>query len=54
MMRLLPYVAGGPGGMSGGLAELGVIGGLVLAGAVKRGLRYGWRRLTAPKGRHRR
>lgn len=52
-MRLLPYVAGGQGGMSGGLLEVAVIVGLVLAGVVKLGLRHGWRHLTAPKGRHR-
>jgi hypothetical protein len=46
-MRLLPYVAG-----PGGALELGVVGGLVLAAAVKWGLRRTWRRLTAPRGRH--
>ena len=29
------------------------LGGLALAGAIKFGLKYGWRRLRAPKGRHR-
>lgn len=52
-MTLLPYVAGAQGGASGGVMELGVIGGLVLAGVVKAMLRYGWRRLRAPGGRHR-
>lgn len=33
--------------------EAAVLGGLVLAAVVKVALRYGWRRLTAPKGRHR-
>jgi hypothetical protein len=41
------------GPASAGLLELGVVGGLVLAGVVKSGLRYGWRRLIAPPGRHR-
>jgi hypothetical protein len=48
---LLPYVAGNSGGASGGLVELGVIGGVVLAAAVKSGLRYGWRPLGSPKGK---
>jgi len=33
--------------------EAAVLGGLVLAGAVKVVLRYGWKRVTAPRGRHR-
>ena len=33
--------------------ELAIVGGLVLAAMVKVALRYGWRRLTAPRGRHR-
>jgi hypothetical protein len=33
--------------------EFGIIGGLLLAAIVKTLLRFGWRRLTAPKGRHR-
>jgi hypothetical protein len=52
-VQLLPFVAGGPGGVSSRLTELGVIGGLALAGVVKWGLRHGWRHLTAPRGRHR-
>lgn len=52
-MRLPPYVIGGPGGVSSGLTELGVIGGLALAGLLKWGLKYGWRRVSARRGRHR-
>jgi hypothetical protein len=52
-VTLLPYVTGNAGGASAGLLELGVVGGLVLAGVVKSGLKYGRRRLTAPAGRHR-
>jgi hypothetical protein len=43
---LLPYVTGGASGAGGGLAELGVIGGLVLAAVVKWGLKFAWRRLS--------
>jgi hypothetical protein len=39
--------------MSATLYEVAVIGGLVLAGSAKWELKYGWRRLIAPKGRHR-
>jgi hypothetical protein len=39
--------------MSSTLLHFAVAGGLALAGVVKVALRYGWRRLTAPKGRHR-
>jgi hypothetical protein len=35
------------------LYEFAIIGGLVLAGVVKFGLRRAWSRLSAPKGRHR-
>ena len=52
-MVLLPYVAASPGGVSEGLLELGVVGGLALAAVVKSGLRCGWKRLAAPRGRHR-
>lgn len=52
-MQLLPYIAGGSGGLGEALTEAGMIGGLVLAGLVKWGLRYSWRRVTAPRGRHR-
>jgi hypothetical protein len=48
---LLPYIAGNSGGVSGGMLEIGVLGGLVLAAIVKSGLRYGWRRLGSPKGK---
>jgi hypothetical protein len=48
-MVLLPYVTGGAGG---GLVELGVAGGLVLAASVKWGLKFTWRRMSAPRGRH--
>jgi len=44
---LLPYIAGNPGGLSGGALELGVVLGLTLAGAAKFGLRLAWRRVTA-------
>jgi hypothetical protein len=49
---LLPFV-GGQGGMGEGLADAAVIGGLMLAGLVKWGLKRGWRRVAAPRGRHR-
>ena len=39
--------------MSGTLLEAGVIVGLALANLVKLTLRYGWRRVTAPKGQRR-
>ena len=52
-MQLLPFVTGSQGGLSSGLAELGVIIGLALAGVIKLGLRYGWRHMTASRGRHR-
>jgi hypothetical protein len=32
---------------------IGISGGLAVAGLTKLLLRHGWRRLTAPKGRHR-
>jgi hypothetical protein len=38
--------------MSSALYEVAILGGLVLAGVVKWGLRRSWRRLRAPKGRH--
>jgi hypothetical protein len=40
-------------GISSAAVEFGIAGGVVLAGLVKLLLRYGWHRLTAPKGRHR-
>jgi hypothetical protein len=52
-MQLLPYVTTGPGGASGGVLELAVIGGLVLGDAVKWGLKRAWRKVAAPRGRHR-
>jgi hypothetical protein len=52
-MILLPYVHAASGGVSSTLVEAGVAGGLVLAAVVKSGLRRAWRRLAAPKGRHR-
>jgi hypothetical protein len=52
-MRLLPYVAAGPGGINGSVVELAVIGGLVLGDAVKWGLKRAWRKVAAPRGRHR-
>jgi hypothetical protein len=50
---LLPYIAGSSGGMTGGVLEAGVVLGLTLAGAVKWGLRFAWRRLSAPEGKRR-
>lgn len=50
---LLPYIAGSSGGASGVALELGMVGGLVLAAIVKWGLRFAWKRLSAPRGRHR-
>jgi hypothetical protein len=52
-VQLLPYVTTGPGGASGGVLELALLGGLVLGDAAKWGLRRAWRRLAAPRGRHR-
>jgi hypothetical protein len=40
-------------GMSSTVVTVGVSGGLAVAGLVKLTLQYGWRRITAPKGRHR-
>jgi hypothetical protein len=39
--------------MSSTVLEASIAGGLLLAAIVKTVLRYGWRRLTAPRGRHR-
>jgi hypothetical protein len=39
--------------MSFTLLEYAIFGGLALADLAKVLLRYGWRRLTAPGGRHR-
>lgn len=56
-MVLLPYVAGGPGAVSGGVLELGMVAGLVLAGGVKWSLGRAWPAMFGQpqlrKGRHR-